>query len=56
MTNSFLKVPIVPYNTRHYCSIFLLRSERGIQRDKLNFEIKSTVVINVVILPSEIEC
>ena len=56
MTNSMLKVPIVPYNARKYCFIFLLKNERDVQRKKYNFELKSTVVINVVVLPSEIEC
>ena len=43
MTNSMLKVPIVPYNARQYCFNFLLKNERDVQREKYNFEVKSTV-------------
>ena len=49
--NSILKVPIVAHNARHYYLIFLLKNKRGLQRKKENFELKYTVVINIVVLP-----
>ena len=33
MTNSMLKVPIVPYNAMYDCFIFLLKNERDVQRE-----------------------
>ena len=49
--NSVLKGPIVAYNTRQHCFIFFLKIERDIQREKEKLEVKSTVVINVVLFP-----
>ena len=55
--NSILKVPFAAYNTRQYCFIFLHKNERDIYKGKKKtFEFKSTVVINVVIFPGEVEC
>ena len=56
MTISNLKVFIIAYNARYYCFIFLLKNERDVKRVKLNFDLKSIVVTNVVVLPNKIEC
>ena len=55
MTDSILKVPIVAYIARQYCFIFLLKNKRYVQRENLKLELKSTLVINVVVLPRDIK-